>query len=272
MIDKRLVRISFEINGQLRQYEGLSVAVTGTKYANPVCDECTIRIANLAKDVRDYLATETSPFNKNKTRKLMIVEAGRESYGYSEIYRGAIQSVTVSQPPDTWLEVEAMTGKEKSTDVISKVKPQKISLKKIAQEIAGDLGASLSFEALDKQISNYAYNGGALGQVDVLADAGDIDVFLDGGQLVVKDKNVPLSGKVRILNKDTGLIGIPQLTEQGVRCTMLLDNQTAIGGALDITSELYPAVNGKYAIYKLSFDIESRGQSFYYVAECVRIP
>lgn len=270
--DPRIVRIGFEVNGQLRQYEGLAVTAVGTKYANPNSDECTLKIANLAKEVRDYIATETSPFNLKKTPKLVIVEAGRASYGYSEIFRGNIQSVSVSQPPDTWLEISALTGSEKSTEVVSKAKPAKISLQKIAEEVARDLGASLNFEAADKTLANYIYAGGSLGQIKLLADAGEIDVYLDGRTLVVKDKNVPLTNKVRKLNKDTGMIGIPQFTEFGVRCSMLLDNQTTIGGALDITSEIYPAVNGLYAIYKLGFEIASRDTPFYYHAEAVRIP
>lgn len=271
-LDPRIVRVGFEINGQLRQYEGLSIIASGTKYANPNSDECTLKIANLSKELRDYLATETSPFNANKSPKIMVLEAGRVSYGYSEIYRGNIQTVSISQPPDTWLEVQALTGSEKATEVVSVTKPAKISLQKIAEEVAKGLGASLTFQASDKQLANYIFAGGNLSQIKLLADAGDIDAYLDGNTLVVKDKNVPLTGKVRVLNKDTGLIGIPQITEFGVRATMLLDNQTTIGGALDITSDIYPAVNGKYAIYKMSFDVSSRDTPFYYHAEAVRIP
>lgn len=270
-LDPRIVRVGFEINGQLRQYEGLAVQATGTKYANPNSDECTLKIANLAKELRDYLATETSPFNKNKSPKIMVLEAGRVSYGYSEIFRGNIQNVSISQPPDTWLEVRALTGSEQATNILAKNAPAKLNLRKLAEQVAADIGANLSFEADDKQISNYAFAGGAIKQIDALGETGNVDAYLDGNTLVVKERNVPLTGKVRILNKNTGLIGIPQITEFGVRATMLLDNQTTIGGALDITSDIYPAVNGKYAIYQLAFDIASRDTQFYYTASAIRI-
>ena len=168
--------------------------------------------------------------------------------------------------------MRALTGSEQATNIVAKNAPAKLNLRKLAEQVAADIGANLSFEADDKQISNYAFAGGAIKQIDALGETGNVDAYLDGNTLVVKERNVPLTGKVRILNKNTGLIGIPQITEFGVRATMLLDNQTTIGGALDITSDIYPAVNGKYAIYKLSFDITSRDTPFYYHAEAVRIP
>lgn len=271
-LDQRIVRVSFEIDGKLRTYEGLAITATGTKYASPSADECTLKIANLSKELRDYLATETSPFNTKKTPKLVILEAGRVSTGYAEIFRGSIQSVSVSQPPDTWLELHAITGGEKATQIISKNAPPKISLKKLAEQVAADLGAALTFEATDKQIANYIFAGGNLQQIQKLSDAGAIDAYLDGNTLVVKDKHVPLTGKVRILNKATGMVGVPQFTEFGVRASMLLDKQTTIGGALQIESEVSPAINGTYAIYKLDFEVASRDIPFYYHASAIRIP
>ena len=73
------------------------------------------------------------------------------------------------------------------------------------------------------------------------------------------------------LNLDSGMIGIPELNEEGVKVTFLLDNLTTLGSALEITSELYPAANGNYTIYKLGFNIASRDTPFYYVAEAKRI-
>lgn len=271
-LDPRIMRIGFEVNGELRQYEGLAVVATGTKYANPNNDECTVKIVNLAKEVRDYLSTETSPFNKKKTPKLLIVEAGRESYGYTEVFRGDIQSVSITQPPDVVMEIKALTGAGSKNKLVSNGTGKQTSLKQISQIVANDLGASLSFEALDKSISRYAFNGAALKQIDALQSTGNVDAYLDGNTLVVKDRNVPLNGKTRILNKNTGMIGIPQFTEWGVKVSMLFDNQTVVGGALDVSSELYPAVNGLYAVYKLDFELATRDTPFYYHAETVRIP
>src|SRR5690606_35732356 len=118
-------------------------------------------------------------------------------------------------------------------------------------QIAIDNNMLHNFQATDKSIANYTYAGSALKQIDVLNTVGGVNVFIDDNVLVVKDAWVPLTGTLRILNKDTGMIGIPEFTEQGIRVKFLLDNRTTLGGALQIESVENPATNGLYVIYKL---------------------
>jgi hypothetical protein len=266
-IDPRLVRISFEIDGQLKTYEGLNVSASGTKYANANQNECEIKIANLDKATREYILTETSPFNANRTPKRFIVEAGRVSYGYSKVYEGTIASAVPSQPPDITLTIKALTANDKKGDVIARTQPGQVKLSTIAKQVAADLGLSLTFQATDRQIANYNYSGGALKQVDKLGEVGRVNAFVDDRVLVVKDMGRALENQIRVLNIDSGLIGIPELTEQGVKVKFLLDNVTVLGGTLRIQSKIYPTVNGDYSIYKLGFDIASRDTPFYWIAE-----
>lgn len=269
-IDPRLVRIGIEVAGILKQYEGLQITASGTKYGNPNQNECEVTISNMDKATRDYILTETSPFNKNKARKKLIVEAGRVSYGYSKIFEGDITNSGVSQPPDIAIKLKALTGNYSKSDVIARTQPPSTSLRNISGQVAKDLGVTLDFQAKDKTIANYSFSGGALKQIDKLQSMGLVDAYLDDNVLVVKDLNAPLNGRVRVLNLDSGMIGIPELTEQGIRVKFLLDNQTTVGSSLQITSVLYPALNGFYVIYKLGFDIANRDTPFYWIAEAKR--
>ena len=271
-IDPRLMRIGIEVDGRIKYYdEQFSLKATGTKYANPNQNDCDVTIANLKKETRDAIITETSPFNGNRTRKRLIVEAGRKSYGLSQIFVGDIIKSSPSQPPDITLSIKALTGDYLKGNVLARSKGGKTSLKNISQGVASDLGLSLDFQAQDKQLSNYTFTGGALKQVDKLSDSGLVNAYVDDGTLVVKDMNVPLTGRTRILNLATGMIGIPEITEHGIKVKFLLDNKTTLGGALVITSELNPAANGTYAIYKLGFEICSRDTPWYYIAEGKRL-
>ncbi|EJF89120.1 baseplate hub protein [Bartonella tamiae] len=67
------------------------------------------------------------------------------------------------------------------------------------------------------------------------------------------------------------MIGIPEITEQGINVQMLFDNQTAIGGAIDVQSTLNPALNGAYEIYKLAYELSSHETQWYYRAEAKRL-
>jgi hypothetical protein len=269
-LDPRLLRIGVEVGGRLKLYEGLAMTASGTKFANANQNECEVKITNLDEATRNYLLTETSPFNKSKKRKRLTVEAGRKSTGYALVFAGDITNVVGAQPPDITLTIKAATGDFAKGQIIASSQPGVAPLQNIAGRVAQDLGLSLTFEAKPKQISNYTFTGSAIKQVEQLAAMGRVNAYVDDLALVVKDFNAPLARRVRELNLDTGMIGIPEFTEQGIKVKMLFDNQTVLGGGINVTSKLNPAANGLYTVFKLGFELASRDTPFYYVAECTR--
>lgn len=270
-MDDRILRISVQIRDSLKIFDGLYLKARGSKFANPLQDECEIQIGNLSKADRDYLITETSPFNDNEARKLVIVEAGRLSTGYTEVFRGDITECKPSQPPDIMLTLKAKTAQYLKGKVVSHTQPATASLETLAQQAADSMGLTLQMEATNKQIGSYSYSGAAAKQIKALQDSGGVSVYIDGNTLVVKDYNVPLTGVLAYVNADTGMIGIPEINEQGVKCTVLFDTRMTIGGAMDVTSVIYPAVNGQYCIYKLGFDLSNRDVPFYWMPEGKRL-
>lgn len=270
-LDPRIVRVGIEVGGQLRTYDGLAVTATGCKYANANQNECEVKITNLARATRDYIITEASPFNQNKARKRLIVEAGRQSSGAAVVFTGDICSVTASQPPDITLTIKAATGNYSKGDVIQRSQPGMCNLSRIAAQVAADLGLTLNFQCADKQIANYSFTGGSLRQVDQLGACGHVNAYVDDGDLILKNYGAPLVGSDRVLDLETGMIGIPEFTERGIKVKMLFDNQTKLGSALKVTSQLNPAANGVYTVYKLGFELASRDTPFYLVAEAVRV-
>lgn len=268
-LDPRLVQVSVEVNGQINTYDGIYIKATGTKYANSLQNEAVITLTNLDKVTQDSILTDTSPFNPNRTPKVIKLYAGRESYGTTLIYSGNIVSSTVSQPPDLTVTFKCLTGNYTKGTVLARNKGGVASLKEIATGIAQDTNTILNFQATNKNITNYNFSGSALDQVALLASAGVI-AFIDDNVLVVKDDGIPITGISRDLNSGNGMIGIPEITEQGIKVKYLLDNVSKLGGALNITSDIYPAVNGSYVIYKLGFEIANRDTPFYYIAEAAR--
>lgn len=271
-VDPRVVRVGVTINDELRIYEGLAITAQGSKYASATQNETTIKIANLDKLARDFLATEGTPFNrvKDRPRQKVFIEAGRISTGVARIFVGDITLANLAQPPDIWTVIKAVTGQFQKGNVISTNEPAISSLSSIAKKSAGSLGVSLQFEADDKQIANYGFTGAAEKQIGKIADLGNVDAFLDDETLVVKNSNAPLSGRFRIVSAANGMVGMPEFTDFGVKVRFLFDIQTKIGDELEIQSEVYPAANGRYIIYKLDFDIANRDNPFYYIAEARR--
>lgn len=270
VIDQRILRVGIEVDGQINYYEGLAITAKGTKGATDTQNTADVTITNLSRDVRNYILTETSPFNKNRTPKKLIIEAGRVSTGVARLFVGNITKSSPTQPPDIGLNMTAQTGAFKKGEVVARSAEAKDKLSAIAGRVAGDMEASLVFEAQDKLIANYSFSGATLRQVNALAEAGGVDAYLDDETLVVKDRGKPLRNRVKIIDNTTGMIGIPEATERGVSVRILYDLQTDLGGRIDLTSELNPALDGSYTIYKIDFDLASRDTPWYLDIEASR--
>lgn len=270
-LDPRIIKIGLEVNGKLRTYEGLWATCRVVKFANPLQNEAQIQIANLSREARDYLVTETSPYNRHRKFPRCVIEAGRQSFGATKIYTGDIVESTISQPPDIILTLKCKTAWALKSSMVSFGMPSVASLSDIAKQTAGAMGYPLDFQASDKNVSNYHYAGSADKSVNALSDTGGVDVFVDDERLVVKDRNAPLGSSERTLSEETGMVGIPEPTEQGIRVKYLFDPHSRLGGRITINSKLNPSLNGTYVIYKLTHDISTRDTPFYTIAECRRL-
>lgn len=270
-LDPRLLQVSVDVRGERRTYSNIAITATGTRFANPNQGECNITLANLEQDVVNFILTETTPFNRNRTPKRVIVEAGRQSSGLSLVYVGDIFRSSISQPPDAVLSIRALSSQFDKGTIVARETAPLTTLQTLAQQVADDLSLPLTFEADDKQISNYTFTGAVIQQVNKLQELASLDVYIDNDQLIVKNREQPLAGRVRTLDADSGMIGVPTFTEQGARVTFFYDAQTALGGRLDIVSRQYPALTGQYVIYKLVYQLANRDIPFYYTADCRRL-
>lgn len=266
VLDLRRIRLGIEISGSVNWYEGLNIRATGTKYANPTQNECTVTIHNLRQEVRNYLLTETSPFNENRTPKRMVLEVGRQSGGMFQIYVGDITQAEPTQPPDIALVLKSKTQAAQAGNIVAKSAPAIAKLSDLTRSVASDLGLVPQFEATDVNVANFSHSGSALQLVNKLQELGNVRAYIDDGTLVVKDRNAGLAGRVRIVNKDTGMVGLPRATEKGAKVTFTVDGETVLGGMIRVQSQINPALDGDYVIDQLSFDVASHDDAFFYTA------
>jgi hypothetical protein len=269
-LDKRIIIVELELPGGKKRFEDMAAEYSVTKTAGSLMNEAEIKIANLAKEDREYIVTATSPLRRPRQRKSVAVYAGYASTGVTRRFVGDVTSATVSQPPDIWLTMKAKTGFFQRGNVLARSAPARQPLSELAKGVAADMGLSLEFQATDKQIANYAFTGPALKQVGKLEAAGLVDAYVEDDRLVVKDRGKGLAGKTRKLSEETGMIGIPEVDERGVKVKMLMDPHTGVGATLEISSRLNPAANGRFTVYKIRETGATRNTPFYLEAECLR--
>lgn len=270
-IKLRRIRVGLEIHGEMQFYEGLNIQASGTKYTNPLQNECEVTISGLNPETRNYLLTQTSPFEKRDKAARLTLEVGREGGDLFLLYQGDITEAEISMPPDLSLTLKAKTNNGNNARVVVSQGKDRVKLSALVAEVARNNGVEPQFEATDKWIGGYSYTGTASGQVRDLQKSGSVSAFVDDGKLIVKDSDKALEGRRRVLNEKSGMVGLPRAKDQGVEVTYLVDGESLLGGQLTIESEINPALSGDYVIDQLKFDVRTHSDEFFYIAKCRRL-
>lgn len=275
MLDDRLFKITITLGDgegnvlSTHEFENLAMTAIGTKFTSAISNVCEVRIANIDKDIRDKLLTEGTPYSRlDPPKNSILVEAGRVSTGLTQIFIGDITTVNVTQAPDIWLTLRAITGKFRQNQTIELSQNASTPFSAIATRAAQALGVPLDFQASDKDVTNFSFSGSAEKLVSQLGSIADnVDAYMDDDALTVRPRYETNSNALIEINIDNGLIGIPEFVDLGVRCTVLLRQNVKLADRINLVSAAYPAVDGIYIIYRLGFNLANRDTPFYYIIE-----
>ena len=199
------------------------------------------------------------------------------------IFAGDIYSALPEGLPDTWLNIEAKTNYFEQQNIIT-YSQDSAPVKDIATNLASQLGYELSWQSKSQKIIDaFNFNGAKAKLLNKLNQLDNFRAFIDNNILFVIDKdeeppeqnetpqtyagqprnNQKETGSIKIVNGDTGLIGLPQPDEYGVKIKVLLDPSVAIGDWFKLESQRLPIVNGFYQVYEMTFDFATREPQYY---------
>lgn len=269
--DSRIIQATIEFPGDTLTFEGLSIYATGRKYVATLQNTCECTIMNLTKEHRNYILSRTSPLNVPRQLIRMSLNVGRESYGAFTLFSGYIQQSRATQPPDIGITLIALTNGFEVGTILSDNQSPLTQLSAIAAQVASNNNLTLDFQATDKQIENYSYNGAAAYQIQDLNEMGDIIAFVDNDVLTVVNAGSGNNNGVRLINAATGMVGIPQFSEKGVIIKMMIDNTVQLGNTIQLESEMLPAANGEYIVQGIYYEVASRDQAFFYTLDCLSV-
>ena len=263
------VEIETDDNGekQMKSLEGLAIKGKVSRKAGTIAAEANVSIANLTHSDIEYLSAYTSPYMKPKVKKLINIYAGYTQSGWGRIFQGDITEAMPQGMPDTWLNIKAQSQYYNQRSPISYGVTNTTS-KEIAQSIADNLGLSFDWQAAsEKNIDIFDFIGSKAGLIKEYNKLDDVTMFEDNGTLRVIDKKAAPSEKdtnsIPLITKNSGLIGLPEPDEYGIKFKCLLNPSFLPGQWVKVESVKLPGLNGQYQIYTVDFDFESRGQAFY---------
>ena len=272
MFDPILLTATIEIGDKVVTFDqSFSITVKCSKFAGKKQNNAQVTIANISEDLRNKILMESSNFSKNRAKKHITIMAGRASIGMETIFFGDIASpVKISQPPDITLSIESNTLNSSKFKTHSSSKNGSVKLSVLAKEIATELGLGLKLIAKDSTVQGFHHVGSQSELIVKLSEASRKNVFVDDSILIVREHNQPIGAAV-LCSSDSGMVGIPELNEHGVIITMLYNYAYRLGGQIQLKSKLNPTLDGNYHIFKIDYDLSSKGQNFLVRLECKRI-
>lgn len=269
MQNRRVCFIEIETNEngkkQLKRLDGLAIKGRVSRKMGSSESEATVSVANLAKSDIEYLTTTTSPYIKTQTKKMINIYAGYSQTGYGRIFTGDIYEALESDMPDTWLNIKAKSLYYEKRAPIT-YSTSGTTMRQTAESISQQLNLSFDWQAIQNQnLDNFHFTGSKAELIKRYNALGDVVMFEDNGVIRVLDKSAKRTNQqpVKLISAESGMIGLPELNDKGVKVKCLLDPSLNCGAWIQVKSLKLPVANGYYQSYALDFDFATREQAFY---------
>ena len=276
-MDKRICYVQIQTPSGDKEIHNISMHGRITRKMSETGSNAKISIANLAREDVEYLTTYVSPYVDQSKRKRINIFAGYESTGVAQIFSGDIYSALPEGKPDTWLTIEAKTEYFNQQNIIT-FATSDTTAQNLAVNIANQLGVNLVWRSKSQKLIDAFNFAGAKAKLLYkfnLVDA--FRAFIDNGNMYVVDideeppedkasdntSSTKKTGYIKYITPDSGLIGIPQPDEYGVKVKILLDPAVNLGDWFKLESKMLPIVNGFYQVYEMTYDFATREPQYY---------
>jgi len=283
---RRIVRLTVSGKGGSAIYEGaqspqdgFKIGFSVTKTIGSKQNTASITIWNLTRSRRNQIGEE---FDQLK------LEVGYEGSETSVLYEGDIRDVTHEKSsPDVQTTIECGSGdKAIAKGKVSKTFPSGTKPKEIVKHLVKgmpgvELGDTKGLDELPATKRPVTVFGRSSDEMDTLGRQHGFywSVQNKKVQAVKSDKHL---GPSAVVSKETGMIGIPQETDKGVKFKMLLDPKIEPGRAVQVKSDFLDegsgrdkrdtdAGGGMFRVSQAAFSGDTRADEFYVECEASRI-
>jgi hypothetical protein len=293
-LNERYVKVSFYeldklVNGVweniqpvlITSFDNLHVNFNITKTRGATLDEADLEIYGLSRNLRNSILTmQHENFNSVSKRYGISIDAGYVGENIGTIFSGDImEAMPQNTAPDLYLKVNAKTNFYGHSIVGAVVLNGNINLKDIAAECAKELNLTLKYNtSYNPVINSFIYNEGNLNGLALALESLAKDKILinfDDIFLTVSDY-VPPQTEPKKVNAQNGMVGIPNITYNGVSITTMLNPAYKTGDWIEYTSELVPnnansnyQYNGRYNVSILNHTGGLRSNNFYTILQCM---
>jgi hypothetical protein len=221
--------------------------------------ELQIRIYGLQLQLMNQLSTlGKTPVFIDAGNKISV-SAGDSQSGVSLVFAGTImQAYTdLSGAPDAIFHITAYAGLGEAMQAIPASSHQGAAdVATIMSGLATQAGLIFENNGVSVKLSNPYFPGSPRAQIQSCANSANIDWIIDNGKLAIWPKGGARGGAIPLISPDTGLIGYPFPSGQGLLGLKTVFNpQISFGAQVQVQSAITPAV-GIWTVCHVEHDIE----------------
>lgn len=247
----------FDNGGNTVIIEGLPVSVTVTKQGGEAKNKASVTVDNLKLETATQLTTLA--FKRLETYNNVIqIDAGSQGAELSTIFIGEITSaVPVMSDSKLSLKIEALAGYYPALIPSTPTSVQEnTTVEKLMKQFADEAGYSFENKGISASVANSVFVGSPVEKAKTLARQADVDLLIDDNKFTIQPFKAPKDGQIPLLSKNTGLIGYPSFSNEGINCKCVFNDKLKVGSYFKLESVL-PHASGEWQITKVEHRLEA---------------
>ena len=260
----KYIKVSVNMaSGVAYVFRDFAISAEIEKTGAPDLPSAKVEITGLKLETMQQLTSLA--FHKNtRQNNILIVEAGYEPDNMAKIFQGEITNAHAdfNSVPDVAFIIESKSGSYPSVTPQSPISVTgNQPAAEIISQLAGEMNYNFENNGVTASVQNCVINGSPVEKIKTVANMVNADLIIDDNTVVIMPRGEPRTGKGGFtLNKDNGLIGYPNFTEEGIEVVCFFNPNLAIGSVINLES-IVPKATGAWKITELSHSLKVNNSS-----------
>lgn len=238
-------------------YEGLPTEVkideTGGK------DGCKAEVVIFGMKLDTARQLTMLAFRKLQTyNNVIVIEAGSKGRKLDTVFQGEIVSAVPFFDSDNLaFKMECRCGYYPILIPTPPVSVQgETTVDKLMQQFAKEAGYGYENNGITASVTNSVFYGSPVQKAQQLATQMGFDLLIIDRKFIIQPYETQPKGTIPLVSKESGLIGYPSFTNDGIQCESLYNPDFKLGGYFELKTIL-PHASGIWKIAKLSHKLSA---------------
>jgi len=264
---RKQVRVEVDLwKGEQKKHivcEGIETHVQVDKPGEPDQNKCTVELYNLSMDtMRDMTTLAFRPLQSKNNA--IAVYAGDEINGMAKCFSGEIQAAFAdfSTAPTIKMHIEAAAGAYAALAASPPIAVDGTeNAASLIQQFAKEAGYSFRNNGVSAQVKNCVLNGSPIQKAQTVADMVGCELIIDDNMVIIQPFDKALdSGNATLMSKDSGMLGYPTFTSDGISLKCLYNPDLQLGALVEVKS-VVPGAEGTWKITHLQHSLIANANS-----------